>query len=144
MNNVKKRILVADDQQEIRTLLYDMLSGIYDVTCVGSGHQLYALMTSCRNDFDLIITDMCMDDWDGEESVDMARGLGVEIPVLYITGGTDEPMDKKRSSVLYKPFQGSELIRRVQTMLHQKDIDKLLADVEWCLEQSKNETQKEK
>ena len=120
-----KRILVADDQPHVRRLLHDILGDIYDVSCVSNGRQLYHLLTSCREEFDLVIVDIIMPDWTGKEGVEAARGLGSEVPVLYMTGYEPE---KNGFEYILKPFSGSDLISRVQKILYKDQIEKAIRE----------------
>lgn len=62
-----KRILIIEDESEIRDIYTELLSDLYKVefaTDGRSGFRQAALET-----YDLIITDLNMPDWDGSEAV---------------------------------------------------------------------------
>jgi CheY-like chemotaxis protein len=79
-------ILVADDEEGIRTLLAHWLqrSG-HAVTCVGNGAQASRAIKT--RTFDLIITDVVMPDGDGFELISHCRKALPSTPIVAISGG---------------------------------------------------------
>lgn len=79
-----KKILVADDEANIRLLLDELLSSQgYQVTTVGSGRE--ALRKLLRERYDLLITDIKMPDINGLELLERIRVLGQGLPVIICT-----------------------------------------------------------
>lgn len=79
-----KKILVADDEANIRLLLDELLSNEgYQVTTVGSGRE--ALRKMLRDKYDLLITDIKMPDINGLELLERIRELGQGLPVIICT-----------------------------------------------------------
>lgn len=119
----RKKILVVDDDHVVRQLLHSILGDLYDVSCLSSGSQMYALLTACRADFDLVITDICMAGWDGDEGEEMVKAMGVDIPFIFITGyATPGALDGK--TVIQKPFSMSNLLATIALTLYCKPEDK--------------------
>jgi len=108
-----RKILIADDELHICQMLIDMMPGDWDVSVVRDGKELYALMTSCRNWYDLAIVDVHMPHWNGEEAVDMAKVLGSETKVLYMSG--DLTVDLP--NIIYKPFTMGDLYSAIKEIL---------------------------
>jgi DNA-binding NtrC family response regulator len=81
----KRRILVVDDQESMRSLLKDMLEVIgYDVTLAEGGEEALHLMES--NQFDLVLTDLNMPGMDGTALLRAIKSTRAELPVVIITG----------------------------------------------------------
>ena len=81
----KRRILVVDDQESMRSLLKDMLEVIgYDVTLAEGGEEALRLMESNR--FDLVLTDLNMPGMDGTALLRTIKTTNAELPVVIITG----------------------------------------------------------
>ena len=84
-----KRILLADDQQEVREmtkLMLDMDGHI--VTEAGNGREALDLFTPDR--FDLVITDYVMPLMKGDELARNIKRLAPAEPILMITGSATE------------------------------------------------------
>ncbi len=79
-----KRILVADDEANIRLLFDELLSADgYQVTTVGSGRE--ALRKLMKEPFDLLVADIKMPDINGLELLERIRELRNSIPVIICT-----------------------------------------------------------
>lgn len=112
MSGIPKRILVADDDQVIQGYIRELLvGGGYVVDSVSSGRALYLLGSL---NYDLIITDIYVPDWDGLESVNIARSLGCKSPVLVISGLMPDDIDLPH---LEKPFQVEHFWAKVNILL---------------------------
>ncbi len=81
----KKRILVVDDQESMRTLLQDMLTVMgYDVIVAEGGEE--ALKAIERTQFDLVLTDLNMPGMDGSALLKAIKASHPDMPVVIITG----------------------------------------------------------
>jgi CheY-like chemotaxis protein len=107
-----KRILLADDQQEVRELT-KLLLGMDEhvVTEAGNGREALDMFTPER--FDLVITDYAMPVMKGDELARNIKRLAPSEPVLMITGSAGEFGLTQMSvdAVLSKPF-GLEALRQ--------------------------------
>ena len=120
------KILVVDDDDQIREVLTDMLS-IDDYETVACADGYAALEAFKENTFDLVITDLGMPGMSGLELADEIHRKYPKLPIAMITGwGTqlnhDEVALKGIKTVLSKPFHLkdikamiSELIESVPT-----------------------------
>lgn len=126
----RKRILVADDNRCLRTVIHHALSRTYDVCVVGDGAQLQTALET--QPFDLVITDLNLPSRSGSTvlrrnnvikvGAEQVEGLGV--PAIVITG-----MDKEDNQVaivkrminvhdvIFKPLDLDYLCARVETVL---------------------------
>lgn len=78
------KILVADDEANIRLLFEELLSAEgYQVITVGSGRE--ALRKLLKEKYDLLITDIKMPDINGLELLERIRELGQGLPVIICT-----------------------------------------------------------
>ncbi|MDR3429274.1 MULTISPECIES: response regulator [Silvimonas] len=114
------RILVVDDDQEIRTLLADYLDshGFRTVMAADGTAMQRALETS---KVDLVVLDLTLP---GEDGLTLCRNLRSTsaVPVIILTARGD-PVDRilglemGADDYLTKPFEPRELVARVRTVL---------------------------
>ena len=113
-----KRILLADDQQQVRELT-KMLLGMDDhiVTEAGNGREALDLFTQER--FDLVITDYAMPLMKGDELARNIKRLAPSEPVLMITGSAGQPEGIHGSvdAILEKPFAFEDLRQAIARLL---------------------------
>jgi DNA-binding response OmpR family regulator len=118
------RILVVDDDKEIRTLLKLLLgSANYDVAEADNGSEALALLRreSEYEKFSLVLLDVTMPGQDGFEIGAEIRKFS-NVPILYLTARGQE-YDKilgfaaGGDDYLVKPFASSELLARVGALL---------------------------
>jgi len=118
--NDRPRILVVDDDEDIRMLLRELLErASYAVDEAPDGR------TALRNLFatppPLVILDVTMPDMDGYQTLERIRDLS-DVPVLMLTARTQE-LEKVRGlsagadDYVAKPFGRQELLARVQALL---------------------------
>ncbi len=108
----RKKILVVDDDPQIRALLDSVLSEQYQVSSVASGRE--ALEAAERDRPDLVLCDVLMPEMDGLECLERLTGL---LPGLRVVMMTGEPspdavfaaLRKSAFDFLAKPFTGEQL-----------------------------------
>ncbi|MBN1607534.1 MAG: response regulator transcription factor [Polyangiaceae bacterium] len=117
------RIVVADDDNEIRTLLKRALERHYDVVLASDGPGVVALAS--RQPYpELFLLDVMMPGMDGFEVAAQIRALphGKRVPIMFLTA-RDSPMDRIRGiqagarSYLVKPFKLEELMAKVKSVI---------------------------
>ncbi|KUN90376.1 histidine kinase [Streptomyces bungoensis] len=114
------RVLVADDNADMREYLTRMLAGAgYDVTTVNDGVE--ALHSVRRDTPDLVVSDVMMPRLDGLELVARLRGdpRTASVPVLLLSAraGQEDSIEGLRAGAddyLVKPFAAAELLARVR------------------------------
>ncbi|MDD0854864.1 response regulator [Halobacteriovorax sp. GB3] len=117
---MSKKILVVDDEELIREALVDLLLGKgYEAYPSSSGNQAFTLTEN--ESFDLVISDLRMDDGDGLElSRKLYDKFGESLPVIILTGyidsaGSDLPSNVKE--VVKKPIRFKKLIVQIEELL---------------------------
>jgi CheY-like chemotaxis protein len=117
-NVLGKRILLAEDQQDVREMTA-MLLGIDEhvVTEAVNGREALDLFAPDR--FDLVITDYLMPLMKGDELARNIKQLAPSEPILMITGSAAELGVRQASAdaVLNKPFGVEELRQAVAQLL---------------------------
>jgi response regulator RpfG family c-di-GMP phosphodiesterase len=78
------RVLVADDEPEIRHVLYDLLSPAYECAAVGSAEE--ALLCLREGDYDLVISDIMMGGMSGLEMIPHVLKESPDTVVIMISG----------------------------------------------------------
>jgi DNA-binding response OmpR family regulator len=118
--NDRLRILVIDDDADIRLLLRELLERAgYTVDDAEDGKT--GLRHLFSNAPALIILDVTMPEMDGYQTLERIRDLS-EVPVLMLTARTQE-LEKVRGlsagadDYVAKPFGRQELLARVQALL---------------------------
>jgi CheY-like chemotaxis protein len=82
------RILVADDEQYISSLIGDCLSAEgYDIVTADNGLLAYQLFK--QSAFDLVITDIIMPEMDGLELIKKIKDENPETKIIAISAGGD-------------------------------------------------------
>ena len=110
------RILVVDDDPEVRHVTASFLSGFgYDETEAGNGHAALDLLT--REAFDLVVADLAMPGMSGVELASEVKARHPGMPVLILTGHAEAMKIPADLPVLAKPFRSADLATRVSAML---------------------------
>ena len=118
--NARPRVLVVDDDQDIRALVRALLERAgYSVDEAESGRA--ALRNLFASAPALVILDVTMPDLDGYQTLERIRDLS-DVPVIMLTARTQE-LEKVRGlsagadDYVAKPFGRQELLARVQDLL---------------------------
>ncbi len=116
------RILVVDDNADLRDYLSRLLAHHYDVEAVADGAA--ALQAARRSPPDLVLADVMMPELDGFELLHALHAVpGLEaLPVILLSGrageeATLEGLAAGANDYLVKPFSARELLARIVTHL---------------------------
>lgn len=85
--NQKPTILIIDDEEQIRSLLIDLLNDVYQCSEAGSAEE--ALSALSKKTFDLVISDIDMGGMSGLELVPRVHSLAPDTVVVMISGNHD-------------------------------------------------------
>lgn len=116
----QKKILVVDDDAEMRLLLRDFLTSRgYRVTTAGNGK---AALGSLGENPDLVISDIHMKPMGGLELLDELRRVRPEIPVFLISAFGDAASERELKShgarrFFPKPFRLGDVAAAVSSVL---------------------------
>jgi CheY-like chemotaxis protein len=115
----KGKILIMDDEKEIRDLVGEMLESIgYEVEFAIDGTeaiQTYKLAKKSKNLFDVVIIDLTVPGgMGGREAIQKLREIDPEVRAIVSSGYTNDPVmiDFKKygfSDVIAKPYKLAEL-----------------------------------
>jgi CheY-like chemotaxis protein len=113
-----KRILIADDQPEVRETMR-LLLGLDDHTVVEASNGVEALALFVRGQFDLVITDYAMPEMKGDELALGIKRLDPMQPVLMVSGSAFDlpPNQNPADALLNKPFTLTALRESVAELL---------------------------
>ncbi len=120
MSRPATRLLIVDDDPEIRSLLGQYLQGYaMHCTCVGDGVAMRAALAGQR--FDLLILDLMLPGEDGLALCRQIRSEG-ELPIIMLTarGETTDRvvgLELGADDYVVKPFDPRELVARIHTVL---------------------------
>ncbi len=82
----KKRILIVDDEPNVRLMLETTLASVgYEVIEASDGQAALELLRDPSHDFDLILLDLQMPRMDGMELLRRLRASGNIVPVVILT-----------------------------------------------------------
>ena len=117
----RQRILIVDDDKLIRMSLGLVLRRDgFDVDAVASGREAIELLE--RSCYDLVVTDLRLEDLDGLEISAWTRRLNPEARVVVITGSEHPPSPEGAARfgadrVVLKPFTLSVFAEEVAVLL---------------------------
>ncbi|MBJ7577178.1 response regulator transcription factor [Devosia sp. MC532] len=122
----KRRILVVDDDTDLRRTLVEQLAAEPDFEIVEAGTASDAFVAVRGNNVDLTIMDVGLPDMDGRDAVRTLRQEGYSSPVLLLTGHDSDAdeiqgLESGANDYVTKPFRYPVLLARIQAALRQHD-----------------------
>ncbi|HET6207129.1 MAG TPA: HD domain-containing phosphohydrolase [Terracidiphilus sp.] len=118
------RILVVDDETHVRSMIGATLERQgYDVQLAISGHEALEMLE--KNTFDLVLTDIVMQDGNGIFLLDRIRGNQPNLPVVMVTAIHDisvaiDSMRRGAFDYLLKPFEREHLMATIVRALEHR------------------------
>jgi two-component system alkaline phosphatase synthesis response regulator PhoP len=125
-DNMKKKVLVVDDEKSIVTLLqYNLEQAGFDVITASNGEEGKRLAETETPDF--IILDLMLPLLDGMEVCKQLRQENIMTPILMLTAKDDElnkilGLEFGADDYMVKPFSPREVIARVKAILRRIQI----------------------
>jgi len=116
------KILVVDDEEMVcRVTTYVLENAGFSVARASGGREALLLLRSGQA-FRLVLLDLTMPEMDGAEVFEEIYRLYPRLPVLLLSGFSEEEATRRITSpglagFLQKPYQGSELVARVNAIL---------------------------
>jgi PAS domain S-box-containing protein len=132
------RIVLADDNADMRNYVRELLSPLYTVEAVADGKQ--ALEAAKRKLPDLILSDVMMPRLDGFGLLEALRGDETlrHVPTILLSARAGEEsriegLDAGADDYLVKPFSARELLARVGALLERERLRRDALDHELAL-----------
>lgn len=128
MTDKKDLVLIVDDDEAVRSVLYKVIcSNGLDAKVVSGGEEALELVK--RFAFDLILLDINMRGIDGFEVVHTLRRRGVKTPIIIVSGRKEDydtlyGLDIGADDYVTKPFNPIVLGAKVKAMIR-RNKDKL-------------------
>jgi CheY-like chemotaxis protein len=122
------RILVIDDEENLRNLLSEILITYgYQVKVAPGGEE--GLASFQEEKYDMVITDLGMPGMSGWVVSKEIKRMDPTTPVVLLTGWSVQPEDEKLKDkeadlILPKPFQLEQVLSVVQKALSLKEVSK--------------------
>ncbi len=121
-----RKILLVDDDDELRSSLRDQLSLYeeFDVSVAGTASKGIELAKAEHRD--LILFDVGLPDMDGREAVKLLRKTGYKGPIVMLTGTDSDAdqilgLDAGANDYVTKPFKFAVLLARIRAQLRQHE-----------------------
>ena len=117
INGMKNRIILIEDDEEIRGMISDYLSGEFEVTSFPDGTTAIRTTTNYE-EYSLALIDLMLPDMSGMEIIKTIRQVS-NIPIIIITA-KDNDTDKSlglnlgADDYVVKPFSFIELAARIK------------------------------
>jgi len=116
-------ILLVDDEALILEVASAMLETLgYRVVTAGGGEAAIAVLENPESRIDLVILDLIMPGMDGSRTFDRIREIRPAMPVMLssgyaINGQADQIMRRGCNGFIQKPFNISDLSRKIRSIL---------------------------
>ena len=123
--NTNKRLLIADDDDQIRELLvFDIQSSGYIADSASDGE--IALKKALENNYDLILLDVMMPKINGYDVCKNIRMVKPKVPILMLTAkgsiqDQTEGFDCGADDYLVKPLEIQEVLLRIRALLRRNN-----------------------
>jgi DNA-binding response OmpR family regulator len=121
-------ILIVEDDDTLRQVLTDQLvsNGLFQITEAATLDEANRHLGASEARFDAIILDLTLPDGDGRGFCAKIRKQGHMMPVIMLTGATDESdvvsgLGAGANDYIAKPFRTNELLARLQAQLRRFD-----------------------
>lgn len=125
----KPRLLLAEDNDELRNFLKNSLSDVYQIVAVNDGKKAWELIQHKAPD--LVVSDVMMPDMDGFELCRLMKSSfeTSHIPILLLTALSDKVEQLKglklgADDYVVKPFDLSILNSKIETIIRNRDLVK--------------------
>ena len=123
MSQIRK-ILVVDDDEDLRTSLAEQLALYEEFTILQAASAMEAVAKARAETPDLVLLDVGLPDIDGREAVKLLRREGYPNPIIMLTGHTSEAdtvlgLEAGANDYVTKPFKFNVLLARIRVQLRQ-------------------------
>ncbi len=122
----KRKILIVDDDSELREALTEQLSLHEEFDAVTAENGREGVQAAKIGQIDLVIMDVGLPDIDGHDAVRILRRNGFKAPIIMLTGhDTDSDailgLGSGADDYVIKPFRFAVLLARIRVQLRQHE-----------------------
>lgn len=117
-------ILLVDDQESVIQICQSILENLnYKVITALNGKDALVKISAHVDEISLILMDVVMPVMGGIEAAKEMERLGIDIPVLFVSGYTndssspDAEFDRLATGFIGKPYQIGELSHKIETLI---------------------------
>ena len=113
----KLKILVIDDEEGIRDLLFALLGSCgFETTLASNGEE--GIEKIKEGKFDIVISDLMMPKVSGYEILEILKAIHPETRMIIMTGGSTKEAEESKTkgaySFIVKPFAVDEILALVK------------------------------
>src|SRR5438046_1676009 len=124
-SRTKPRLLIVDDEPEVRGVLRDLLSGAYECDEAASAEEALGQLRACE--FDLVISDIMMSGMSGLEMIPHVKVASPDTVIVMISGmqTIESAINALRLGAfdyLMKPFDLRQAEAAVERALHHHEL----------------------
>lgn len=121
-----RRILLVDDDEDLRESLKDQLALHDEFEIVTAGTAAAGIEVARGNHLDLVLLDVGLPDMDGREACKVMRKNGLKSPIVMLTGNAADAdvilgLDAGANDYITKPFKFAVLLARIRAQLRQHE-----------------------
>ena len=121
-----RRILIADDDDDLRAALAEQLALDDEFDPVQATDASSAIVRALEERPDLVLMDVGLPDMDGRDAVKALRGGGFKNPIIMLTGHDGEAdqvmgLESGANDYVTKPFRFAVLMARMRAHLRQHE-----------------------
>lgn len=122
----KKKILIADDEERIVSLLKDFLSNAgFETVCAFNGAEALEIFNSCKDTLSLAVIDIMMPEIDGWELTRKIRTVST-LPIIMLSARSEdfdllEGFDAGIDEYVTKPFSPAVLVKRISALIKRNE-----------------------
>jgi CheY-like chemotaxis protein len=118
-------ILIAEDENDVREFLVRAVQRLVpsaEISVAANGAEAFDIFT--KRSCDLILTDQRMPEMRGTELLEAVRGLGSQVPIVFITADMiveEQALQAGATAVFLKPISIRQLRQIIETWLPSGD-----------------------
>lgn len=136
-NKSQKTILIVEDSHDLRTIMYNILKGKYNVVCADNGKE--GLRQLHSHEIDLVITDIMMPEMDGFEMCSIIRNdLSIShIPIIMLTAKSGEEDKLKGYEIGVDDFMSKPINVKMLGIRIENQLEKIQEKISLFKEENK-------
>lgn len=124
--SAQRKILIVDDDDDLRESLVDQLLLHEEFDVIDAGNPSAGLELAEKERIDLILLDVDMPELDGREMCKKLRRSGFKSPIIMLTGQDSDAdtilgLDAGANDYVTKPFRFAVLLARIRSQLRQHE-----------------------